>query len=306
MHETTSASTVRSDSAGTAPSDQADRLPVARQNTSEAPAHQQLASITPLEIHHGDVHKRQPSANWLRSASVDSSSTLAAQFIVRPYGERARLAELIEVQRQTGLLHSHKVLAVPRTEIFILEEISLTVTDGPLSSQPVPVRGTARTRATPELRGGRAHRAKHHVQIHTDAGLTATGSSAALYVPAKTYRRLQNRLRDDTAAVSQAPAATMRARLTIDTRDPILSDHQNDHISGMSVICAIESFFRDHAPQLELRSLHLRFDQPLNSSTPADIALRFPSATAFEGEIVQSSAPRARFTGNLTEQEADD
>jgi hypothetical protein len=229
---------------------------------------------------------------------------LAAQFAVHSYGERPRLAELIEVQRQIGLLHSHRVLHVPRHEIFILEEIALTISDGSLLPQPHPLCGFATTVSTaPLYRGGRVQRADHRVELRTDTGLHATGRSTAFFVPARTYRRLQERLRDGTKSSTYEPAATMRETLTVDTRDPILSDHQNDHVSGMAVICAIERFFAEHASQMSLKSLTLRFERHLTTRPPAVLAFRFPTPTAFEGEAVQEGTPGVRFVGELVERE---
>ncbi|PET35646.1 hypothetical protein CN514_25000, partial [Bacillus sp. AFS001701] len=65
-------------------------------------------------IRPADVHKVRPENVWIQDPIRESPHSLSALFEV-PVGARAlRLVDLIEVQRQAGILQAHQQFGVPR------------------------------------------------------------------------------------------------------------------------------------------------------------------------------------------------
>lgn len=244
-----------------------------------------------------EVHKRNDDRVWLRTATVDAGGTLTATFDLAPSAPTIRLAELLEVQRQAGLVQVHRHLGVPLDEAFILNLIELDIASrGRSLGSRVAGELEARFDRVVRTRGG-ITLVTQLFTLSTKSGLTAHGYASTTLVPQRIYGRLRRAESPwpPTRASSPHHSGAMRTPFSIDLKDPILSDHESDHVSAMSVVCAIEnSLTADGRP---LQSLTLAFRSYGDKSTTSALEVWPRPQAHFTGSLVQDGLIRAVFHG---------
>lgn len=184
-------------------------------------------------VSRSDVHKQREQNVWLKQAKVDPDRTMHATFRLPMPTAALRLTDLIELERQAGIAHAHRALGVSKTAVFVLNQIGLRRTQHSASS-PNVASGAVTVR--PE-RVARSLRSAHQSFTMTGAGLAATGSAHASFVPATVLHRLRA---GERTAPRQAIRAGERFELRPDPADPVLNDHPSDHISAMAIIASTE------------------------------------------------------------------
>ena len=71
------------------------------------------------------VHKHSADNVWIRQPHPDAGTEARLAYHYPENFEQARLADLIEVQRQAGIFYVHSHLGVPADHVFVLSSISL-------------------------------------------------------------------------------------------------------------------------------------------------------------------------------------
>ena len=100
----------------------------------EAVAMPEVEPVRPEDLSPADVHKSRPENVWIRDLRRESAHTVSAAFRIPPPPGLPRFAELMEVQRQAGMLQLHRQLGVSHDDVLVLASESL----------PMSLRGDAR------------------------------------------------------------------------------------------------------------------------------------------------------------------
>lgn len=244
------------------------------------------------------VHKYDDQNTWIRAARLTHGDAVEFEFEI-PAGVRPRMAEYIEVQRQATHAFAHLHLGVPASALAMLETADLTRADVPHPDAPLPSRGLAvvRSRHSAPPRGG-VFDIFVGVEFADERGSIATGSITGRYLPPRLYERFRAASPGSGGAdpARADDVAPISMPLIIDRTNPILNDHDSDHVSGMAVICAAEQIIAEHLPERALAHLTTRFLAFIEPSLPATLELQVAGDTAV-ATVVQADRWCARSAG---------
>lgn len=248
--------------------------------------------MTSSAVTRAETHKRTEAGVWLRRARQDALGGLETDFRVpgRPRG--VRLAELMEVQRQAGIVHVHRGFGVPYDHIFVLDMIELRMS---VPAQPPCRTGRVRVEAATPGRGP-VRSLIQDFTLLTDGGTTARGRTQARFVPPEVYARLRRpEHAHEVAPGDPAVQGISAVPLQVDPTDPVLKDHPSDHISAMSLVCALEGLLSQDRSGSPLKAVRVDFRHYIdNDPTPM---LEFSSARDgfISGALTQRGTAMATF-----------
>ena len=239
------------------------------------------------------VHKHSADNVWIRQPHPDTGTEARLGYHYPENFEQARLADLIEVQRQAGIFYVHSHLGAPADHVFVLSSISL---ERLTLSFDQPHEGLAD--------GGsvvvRLHRApvgtntRLSFYLFANAGM-ATGSASVRLLPRRAYERVR-RL---TASAPISVPATEYVHvfpLAIEPHDPLVSDHESDHVPAMAVIVSIEQALIAFGA-LRVDALSATFASYINKDEQALCRLNLQPDGAFVGVVEQRGTVRVTFEG---------
>lgn len=247
------------------------------------------------------VHKSVAEHVWITSAVETAAAGVSARFRFATFGAHVRLADLIEVQRQAGMIHAHRALGVPPSHVFVLNSIALAATGDWDGAEPT-IEGTVRVSADGAASVAAPPRAAgQRFTLESDAGATAVGSSRASFVPRPVYERLRKRHAEPLAtATAREDAATESFELRPPQGDPLLGDHAVDHVSAMTLISSIEHALIERHPGRRLARLSLDFASYAELGDPPSVLRIAVSREGFRGVVAQDDAVKVVVEGALT------
>lgn len=254
-------------------------------------------------IRPADVHKVRPENVWIQDPIRESPHSLSALFEV-PVGARAlRLVDLIEVQRQAGILQAHQQFGVPRNEVFVLDQMAMTRVISVLEWAESHRRGRIRSQIVATGVRGRARSLVQHFALETSEGLIAIGRAKSSLIPAAVYQRVRQHASesDRLNPPSKGSAFTYEGLLQVDMQDPLLSDHPSDHLTAIQAIADVERVAQRVAPRSSLRKLRLTFQRYADASPAPTLRLKVSPAGRLAAEIVQHGVRRATLAGAVVE-----
>lgn len=280
------------------------------------------------------AHKAVPSNMWLTDAVSGDGASVVFRFRV-PDAVRPGLSEYVELQRQATHAFAHLHLGVPLGSRAMLSTVDVRLgasarDDGARASGgrggELPRAGLVAVHGGGAEGVGRPGRAaggavdidvalrflgSDGVAAPDLAGLAGEGAGAGAligsgritgaYLPQRVYERVRSGARRpeaDGLAIPEVPAGCVLEPLSVDAANPILSDHESDHISGMAVVCAAERLAGQHVPDRRLRGLSTRFLSFIETSDPAHVVLERRDGRLLV-TVVQRGAPCARSVGEL-------
>lgn len=132
-----------------------------------------------------------------------------------------------------------------------------------------------------------------------DGGGSAAGSGLATVAGGSTAGAGPN---TDPAVDASRSATPVVEELTVDVENPILRDHETDHVSGMVVVCAAERLARQYFGGRGLRGLVTRFFSFIEKAEPAHVVLH-ESDGGLRVTVVQRGVPCAQVDGVLDDGE---
>lgn len=232
------------------------------------------------------VHKSDDRNIWVHDAQMMQDGTIELSFAI-PTSVRPRFAEYVEVQRQATHALAHASLGIPVATASLLSSASLLVLECMPQDAPFPRSGSVVVRhvlPTPHTRAD-SRDIEVEVDFYTVNGHVAHGRIRGKYLPHRVLDRVRgsapalNPIPEpvDTAAVP-SPRATRP--LVESLTNPILSDHDHDHVSGMAIICAVEEFLGDHCSDQRLSRLSTVFYAFVEKTLPAFIEVEVGTTTA--------------------------
>lgn len=256
---------------------------------------------TRMRVSMADTHKRIPGSVWLHTAGVASNGALSASYRIPPFRKIVRLADIMEVQRQAGIVHVHQHLAVSRDAAFALHSIELSIRHPKLLSSTDSREGIVQVQAAGVARaGGQVRSATQHFAIDAKSGLEAHGTSQATFIPKAVYARVRrNVLTRHSSEQAATPFEKFEHRelLINDLTDPILSDHAADHFSAMAMVCAIERSVTQFDERPTLASLSIDFHSYAELSPAPALVMNIREDGSFRGTVDQEAIARASFSG---------
>jgi hypothetical protein len=284
------------------------------------------AATVPAELAHKADHRNM----WLTGTERRDADSIVFGFRI-PDSVQPGLAEYVEVQRQATHAFAHLELEVPLGSRAMLStaELLLDEADG---RGALPRAGLVEVRANID---GRAARGVADIDVGirffaaigsatgsatggdvggaSVGGLTVEQSGAGRITGKYLPQRLYDRIRASAARggpagdrpasdrpVVEPVAGRVTEELTVDVGNPILGDHETDHISGLVVVCAAERLAEQHLPERRLRGLVTRFLSFIEKSEPAQVELQ-EIGDRLLVTVVQRGAPCAQVEGTLDE-----
>lgn len=251
------------------------------------------------------AHKADRRNLWLRSVVSRDATSVTFRFRI-PDTVRPGIAEYVEVQRQATHAFAHLHLDVPLDGRAMLSTAEMLLDAGGRSA--LPCAGSVTVRANID---GRAARGVADIDVGVrfiaDAGTDpaesriaegritesriaerriAEGRITGKYLP----RRLYDRIRGSNGSAEIAAetdgheiaaeaggtdrfAGQVVEALAVEAGNPILGDHETDHISGMVVVCAVERLAAKYFPARRLRELTTTFFAFIEKSEQAYIVV---------------------------------
>lgn len=224
--------------------------------TGDPAQHTQLAS--PPRITSADVHKVEARNVWLNTPAL-SDHSFESSFSVPASAGALRFTHLIEIQRQAGIVHAHRMLGVPRSDVFMLNYIELSLSPGAELGHHYRSGAISVSSPTPRPPSGRYRAATQGFVLTSHERELAAGTSHATFVDRAVFTRLRNsqfearppEARDDPRAISML--------LEPDPADVVLTDHQSDHVPAMAMVAGLERAMEAAAPSAYIGSATLRF-----------------------------------------------
>lgn len=249
-----------------------------------------------------DAHKLSAARFWLASQGLMEDRRLQIGFSIPTKTGTVRLAELLEVQRQAGLACVHQVLQAPRDRVFILDAIAIACISDEASGPKLLSAGKVDVKLLEAGGfGPRARRAVLGFTIRAQDTAIGQGSAEVRLVSQAVYERIRHRPAAistcQTEAHPASPHGTRRVRFAIDSSDPILTDHPSDHVTAMSLACAVERLVCSEPNTAPLVELGMRFHSYAEPNQPSELQLRGLSRGRFSGELLQLSQVMAEFSG---------
>lgn len=244
------------------------------------------------------VHKRNPENVWVRQPRPPKERELQLEFSSPAHLSDARLADLIEVQRQAGIYFAHSHLGAPHGHVFILSSVSIERSSWSLDRH-VDVRSGGGAVVVRECADGhpetRSGFTKLHFQLSAGTG-TATGTATVRILSPRAYKRVRRMsvppLPPQTVGGSWRSFGTIIA----DADDPLLSDHVSDHVPAMAVIMSIEQGVLA-AGALRIDALSADFRAYVEEDEEAIYRFSFGEDGAFFGVVEQAATVCAKFIG---------
>ncbi|OFL64793.1 AfsA-related hotdog domain-containing protein [Brevibacterium sp. HMSC063G07] len=244
-----------------------------------------------------ETHKRNPFAVWTRTARLEPHGGLTAAYSIPGTVSTFHLSTLMEVQRQAGIVHVHRGLGIPYDHVFVLDLIELRLHE---HVERIPVSGIVNVTVTNSDRGAR-RRLDQEYTIVTQDGRVAKGRTRARFIPRPVYERLRQRnpigTPDHGDRDLESPEIWHDHPFVIDDTDPILSDHASDHVSAMSVVCALERILGATTGEPQLRSLQLEFLHYTELEPRSIIRLQKTEGDNVAGRLMQDGVGKAAFAG---------
>ncbi|MGS0562825.1 hypothetical protein [Microbacterium aurugineum] len=252
------------------------------------------------------AHKRSLEHLWLDHITADTPDCFSVEFKVPSQEREIRLADLIEVQRQCGIVYGHRHLGVPEDDVFSLVSISFALTGPTRNPGPLSARGTVHARLfeTQDVRG-RPRSADVRFHLIDEHGGEGRGAALARFVPRHTYDRLRSRRVRPASHATEITCPPEVEIIRADRSDRVLADHDSDHVTAMAMLCAIESSLAmgtgSDPRRLGLSSLSMIFTDYLNADPPPTFAYLVSPGGSVDGHVAQSEARRAEFSGTVFE-----
>lgn len=135
------------------------------------------------------VHKRVTENVLLTSYSTSTESRLMARFDVPTVPGSLRLADLIEVQRQAGILQVHEQLNVPVGDVVTLMQLRFWLLPAAAGRISDLAEGVVRSDLVRTARSGRT--VKQRFSLEINGVEVAQGDSVAAHFPQRLYERLR-------------------------------------------------------------------------------------------------------------------
>lgn len=245
-----------------------------------------------------DVHKLLAENVWVAAPRLESTHTLSASYQVPPGKRALRFVDLMEVQRQVGMLQLHRQLDLPRSDVLVLNGIQLRfVADAPDSASLAAgiVHSSQVQKQSPASRT-----IDQYFSIESNSGLAAVGRSRVTTLPQLVYDRIRRTTTTkQTATEARAERATEDVQLTVDPFDPLNADHPSDHITAMQIAGGVESALLGSQPSASMESLKLTFNTYVELAPSAFISIARSRTAKFRGRITQNGLVRASFAARV-------
>jgi hypothetical protein len=247
-----------------------------------------------------DAHKQDPSNLWLTSAAVDEQQNFSAGFIIPARDNPLRLVDLIEVERQAGIVFAHHHFSLPGDTVFVLTAISLDAVSADDWQGSGRLSGRVKVSAADPPATQPIRHARIRFSLEMRRGSLAWGTAAVSFLTPGLHARLRRRAIEGQPRLKDgAPLEEMGAGIVpTDLMDPLVGDHSSDHVSGMAVAVGIERTLTARSGET-LRGLSLRFHEYVEHLSPLLLSVDDRRHGQVVGRVHQRGVTKAEFSGVL-------
>ncbi|WP_170285762.1 AfsA-related hotdog domain-containing protein [Microbacterium rhizomatis] len=247
-----------------------------------------------------EAHKRDRRNLWLGAARLDGRGRFTVAFAIPRRQMSVRFVDLIEIERQAGIVFAHNHLEVAADAVFVLSEISLSVDPAwrnhPGFSGEVEVSRVDPTAASHQS----SRKVAMRFRLTIDGNSFAEGFARVSFLPPALYARVRARVSAPSADESSGGETDPGAAI-VDPLDPLTTDHPTDHVPGMAVAAAIEKAVADGWSGRALRMLSLSFQNYIEHDPPPLVRFDPLDGDDIRGHIQQGGVTKGMFTGALTD-----
>ncbi|SDZ55318.1 hotdog family protein [Herbiconiux ginsengi] len=247
-----------------------------------------------------EAHKHDQQNLWLGTARLDELGRFTVTFSI-PEGQAAvRFVDLIEIERQAGIVFAHSYLEVAADAVFVLSEISLNAdpTWRAHSGFAGEIEVSRADPVAPRQASSRKVAMRFHFRI--DGNSFAHGFARVSFLPPALYARVRTRAGANPICESPGGHRSPGAAI-IDLLDPLTADHRTDHVPGMAVAAAIEKAVTGESGGRPLRMLSLRFQSYIEHDPPPLLRVDPLDGNGIRGHLEQGNVVKGTFTAALTE-----
>lgn len=250
-----------------------------------------------------DAHKLDSRNLWLSTAVNDEQNRFTVNFSIPAGSGPLRFVDLIEVERQAGIVFAHSYLDVPHDAAFVLSEIALELVSGVRWPGKTGLTGTIQVSlADPAEKARSLRKATLNFGLSVHGRPSGRGSATVRFLPLKLYARFRRRRTDselDADDESRYEHATPNT-IAMNPMDPLVNDHLTDHVSGIAVAAAIDNVVTTQPGERVLRMLSLRFHDYIEHHPPAALHIDRVGDGELRGSVRQGGIPKATFSGLLS------
>lgn len=250
-------------------------------------------------VHPSDAHKQDPRNLWLNTARIDRQGRFIVDFSIPPGTHDVRFVDLVEVERQAGIVFAHRCLGVADDAEFVLSDISLQLSPDIRWQSRRGLSGTIQVSvADPHATAIPLRRATMDFSIRIHGQKSGRGRAIVRFLPAKLYARIREKSLASTTHLPENawPKRPRQDAVIVDTRDSLIEDHSADHVPGMAIAAAIERVAAD-LDERALRGLSLTFREYLEHSLPTVLCVESVHDGEMQGTVQQAGVTKAVFSG---------
>lgn len=258
-----------------------------------------------LSIRPAEIHKTHSQNVWIAEPVEESAFSLSTSFAIPVGARKLRFVDLVEVQRQAGILQAHRQLGVPEDAVFTLDQIALKLVTTASELDASRDSGRVRAQIVAATPRGRARALSQHFALEGPLGLIAVGTARASLIPRSVYERVRARARIAVPETTRLapPAYDYEEPLRIDDTDPLLSDHPSDHLTAIQTLADVERAALMGIAGGSIRAMKLTFHRYAELEPRPTLRVDLSVSGKFVAEVVQQGVRRARVTGTLTSPE---
>ncbi|WP_217132540.1 hypothetical protein [Leucobacter chinensis] len=246
------------------------------------------------------AHKQNRENLWLREVSGQEEGALSFLFKV-PESVDIGVADYIEVQRQATHTFAHSILSIPLNYASIMRNTSIELTSSVTQARHLPREGIVTVKEQSTGTQSISKTDKNFVTLFEAGKRIAGGNIMGRYLPQNVYKRLRSSLigtQHITDVISAEPLVEVNASLGEFSGNPMLDDHEVDHLPGMAVVWFVEEILRRDVPSARLQSLSINFSGFIEKHYPSRLNLS-ASSDEFHGSVAQHGRMCTKFSGSF-------
>jgi 2-oxo-3-(phosphooxy)propyl 3-oxoalkanoate synthase len=255
-----------------------------------------VATALEWKVRPENAHKRDTRNLWLSTATIDEQGAFSVGFRIPTSHGPVRIVDLMEVERQAGIVFSHRCLGVADDSVFVLSGISLELVSAKDWRRKAGLVGEANVSVV-----GRSPRPREaSIQFTLRAGprLLALGGATVSFLTPGLYDRLRRsslRVQADRSGAS-SPDLIETDTASVDLADRLVSDHAVDHVPGMALAAAIERAIMAAASGGDLRMLSINFTQYVEYHSTVSVNIDDRLSGQLCGRVCQGGVVKATFS----------
>lgn len=258
-----------------------------------------VATALEWRVRPENAHKRDTRNLWLNTATIDEQGAFSVRFRIPASNAPVRVVDLMEVERQAGIVFAHRCLGVADDSVFVLSGISLELVSAKGWRRKAGLVGEADVSVVEGTKSRRPREASIRFTLVAGPRLLALGGATVSFLTPGLYDRLRRsslQAQSDRRGAS-SPEDREPVTTSVELNDRLVTDHTVDHVPGMAVAAAIERAITAASGGGDLRMLSINFKQYVENHSPVSLSIDDQRSGRLRGRVCQGDALKATFSG---------